>query len=200
MNKIYQKHTLNKKISVKRNLVLFVTELRTSFALPVRSGRCESRTRAGFTLIELLVVVLIVGILAAIALPKYQQAVEKARFMQLLTVLRAIEQAQDVYIAANGSYSPDLEGLDVSVPDKLVGKARILIRENGAVIYSDLQTHADMGLAYVSYQNKKGNCARQCRAYFEDKIEQNICRELTSKSVYDSTVNGGLTYVYCFDQ
>ena len=72
----------------------------------------------GFTLIELLVVVLIIGILASVALPEYNKAVEKSRAAEALTVVRAIKVANEAYFMANGSYSNDLNDLDIQIPRK----------------------------------------------------------------------------------
>ena len=69
-----------------------------------------------FTLIELLVVVLIIGILAAIALPQYQKAVLKARFTQAKIMARAISDAEEVYYMANGEYTNVWENLDIDTP------------------------------------------------------------------------------------
>lgn len=70
----------------------------------------------GFTLIELLVVVLIIGVLAAIAVPQYQVAVMKSRVAQVLPFLAGIKTAQDAYYMANGKYSDRWDELDVTVP------------------------------------------------------------------------------------
>ena len=72
--------------------------------------------KKAFTLIELLVVVLIIGILAAIALPQYQIAVMKTRYAGLKNLVRGITTAQQVYYLANGEYATKLDDLDISLP------------------------------------------------------------------------------------
>jgi len=70
----------------------------------------------GFTLIELLVVVLIIGILAAVALPQYQRAIWKSRAVGTLLFARALRDAQDAYYMANGTFTGDATQLDINLP------------------------------------------------------------------------------------
>lgn len=70
----------------------------------------------GFTLIELLVVVLIIGILAAIAVPQYQKAVLKTKLHTGLPLVKALYQSQKSYQLATGKFANDIDLLDISIP------------------------------------------------------------------------------------
>ncbi len=76
-----------------------------------------TKNNRAFTLIELLVVVLIIGILAAVAVPQYQFAVEKSRAETALSILKTLTTAQEVYYLANGRYATTFTQLDITVPD-----------------------------------------------------------------------------------
>ncbi len=78
-------------------------------------NQVQDDNRMGFTLIELLVVVLIIGILAAVAVPQYQKTVGKARVMQAVTSLKALADAQEIYLLSNAEMASDLSELDVEV-------------------------------------------------------------------------------------
>ena len=63
------------------------------------------RNRKGFTLIELLIVVVIIGILAAIAIPKFASTKEKAYITAMKSDLRNMMTAQESYFSDYGEYA-----------------------------------------------------------------------------------------------
>ena len=75
--------------------------------------------KKAFTLIELLVVVLIIGILAGIALPKYRKAVAKAELAQLLSVIKSFTNSLQSYYLANNIFPTQttINSLDISISE-----------------------------------------------------------------------------------
>ena len=64
----------------------------------------KRRSEGGFTLIELLIVVVIIGILAAIAIPKFSNSKERAIISQMRTDLRNMVTAQESYFSDAATY------------------------------------------------------------------------------------------------
>ena len=109
-----QKVILNSIQDLQRLPLPLLNNLRGRFQ--IKFGMTALFNNGGFTLIELLVVVLIIGILAAVAVPQYQLAVNKSRAVQAITMLKSIMAAQETYYLANGEYTNNIDELDTEVP------------------------------------------------------------------------------------
>ena len=82
----------------------------------LNKGTFRAPLRSGFTLIELLVVILIIGILAAVALPQYQLAVKKGKFVQLRSLADSLAKAAHVYYLSSGNWPQRFSELDLALP------------------------------------------------------------------------------------
>ncbi len=74
---------------------------------------CYKENIKGFTLIEMLVVVLIIGILAAIALPQYQKAVTNAKFANIEVFLRQAARQWELAYTTNGTFPAKWKEVDI---------------------------------------------------------------------------------------
>ena len=136
--------------------------------------------KKGFTLIELLVVVLIIGILAAIALPQYQVAVGKAKFMELMVLGDAVRKSEEMYYLANNTYTDDVSLLDLNIPE---GSHISVLGLSGEGAYSSLR-YTGLGPYYIIYFDHNSNNdykgRRECRTSLTaSNTEQQICASLT---------------------
>ena len=74
------------------------------------------RTRGGFTLIELIIVIVIVGILAMVAIPRYFANIENARRAEANSTLRSIKEAIMAYYAVN-DFLPAALPITAAIPN-----------------------------------------------------------------------------------
>src|SRR4030095_692917 len=84
---------------------LALSALGTSRHVPSPDSQGDWLNRKGFTLIELLIVVVIIGILAAIAIPKFANTKEKAYLATMKSDLRNLITAEESYFGDNTAYT-----------------------------------------------------------------------------------------------
>ena len=157
--------------------------------------------KRGFTLIEVLVVVLIIGILAAVALPQYQKTVWKVRFSSYLPILKAIKDAQEIYWLTNGSYARNFDELGIITPNTVNKNKTSYTDKNGFTVSIDARmvevrhgndwVKPQGSLAYM-YDHVKGSDQNGwpyrpgklgCnRPYNGDNLMLKICQSLTGKT------------------
>lgn len=74
-------------------------------------SKTRNTTSQGFTLIELLVVIIIIGILAAIALPSFLSQSQKARFAEAKSYVTTMSRLQQAYYSEKGLFANDVDRL-----------------------------------------------------------------------------------------
>ena len=137
--------------------------------------------KKGFTLIELLVVVLIIGILAAIALPQYFKAVEKSRSAEALSLLGSIAGAEQRYYLVNDNYTTDFAGIDLDFTNESGSPI------NSGDSFNTTNFTITLGSSSVVATRKTGKYGKYkvCKEYMSGKLKcedagetQKICNSL----------------------
>ena len=138
----------------------------------------------GFTLIELLVVVLIIGILAAVALPQYQFAVQKSRYVQNIIEVDALFKGAQLYYLQNGEWPIGREKLQAM--DITMGDCNSWVNHDGFIINCNLR---------LDYNLKTREVKKYCQALNTNTAAINFCKKYTGLQSETKTTGNTLLFL-----
>lgn len=147
----------------------------------------NTKKKNAFTLIELLVVILIIGILAAIALPEYRIVVERARFATVKDNAHTLARAIQHYYLIQDKNPTSLEDLDIDVPS---GCALNYYDNNFREVACSTQRNTYITRAYFTSPRIQALC--YARTIDLNDIANKVCQRET----HTKTPGMGCSY-YC---
>ena len=103
--------------------------------------------RNGFTLIELMIVVAIIGILASIASPAYQDYTIRAQVIEAMSLTSTMKGSIDEYYRNRGEFPADNEAAGTPLPEQMIGNYVNQITVEGGAMHVRFGNHANSRVA-----------------------------------------------------
>ena len=157
------------------------------------------KSNKAFTLIELLVVVLIIGILTAIAVPKYQKAVGKSRLSTIKNLIQSVANAEEAYYLANDKYTTDFNDLDITKPNDI--SCIVWDENNGGAVACEVYIGPTKA-RYYYYLNTGANSNSthiiHCACFSMDKTDvcHQVCQNDSGQTAQQAICNTSGGYCY----
>ena len=123
--------------------------------------RTRATDESGFTLIELLVVVLIIGILAAIAIPSFLSQRQKAQDAEAKTDARTAQTAEETYFTNENTYTNDISATGLAGVEKTLTGSTLTSATGSATTFSVIAT-SKSGTTFTVSRAADGKVSRLC--------------------------------------